>query len=430
MAVGIGRSSITITCLTMLSVGLGVINQILIAKYYGTSPTLDSYLVASAIPFAINAIAVSLFSSIVVPSLTDIKHDKEQLSVAVSNLACLALTASVILMVCGVVGRRHILELVTSLRDVDLRLASKLAGYVWIGTGIGIFTSFLTSLCYLKKEFAFPAVLGLLPTMGTIFGAVVLGPSLDIEGLVMGWAIAMALALLALLPVLRKHDFAWHKCSMKSRHVTHFVHTLWPVAAGIAPFTVLPAIDAYWVSLLPEGSMGQIGYCTKIVAAIGTIIVSGIYVAILPYLSEDMTDGDYGILCRRLHVATKYVLVVTIPSATFLLFFSKDVVSFLLERGRFGAASVTAVSSLMPFYVVALVSMTPSMILSRGYVALRQSRQLGLLGCASVALYWIMTGIFSRHFSVYGIGLAYAQSSAPTIRTFVIIAKETELAIT
>ena len=70
MAVGIGRSSITITCLTMLSVGLGVINQILIAKYYGTSPTLDSYLVASAIPFAINAIAVSLFSSIVVPIQT------------------------------------------------------------------------------------------------------------------------------------------------------------------------------------------------------------------------------------------------------------------------------------------------------------------------------------------------------------------------
>jgi putative peptidoglycan lipid II flippase len=241
-----------------------------------------------------------------------------------------------------------------------------------------------------------------------IFGAVVLSPSLDIEGLVIGWVIAMTLAFLALLPVLGKHGFAWHKCSMRGRHVAQFVHALWPVAASIAPFTVLPAIDAYWVSRLPEGSMGQIGYCTKIVAAVGTLIVSGIYVAILPYLSENVTGGDYGMLSRRLQVAIKYVLMVTVPSATFLLFFGKDVVSLLLERGRFSAASAEAVSSLLPFYVVGLLAMTPSMIVSRGYVALQRSRQFGLLGCVFVALYWIMAGSFSRHFSVHGIGLAYA----------------------
>ncbi len=408
MGVGIGRSSLGVTSVTVLSVALGMVNQILIAKYYGTTRALDSYLVASAIPFVINGIAFSLFSSIVIPSLTDIKNDPDQLSIAVSNLTCLAIIGSIILVLFGAIGRRHILEWATDLVGEDLSLAARLASYVWIGTGLGIFTSFLTSLYYLNKEFAYPAFLGLVPTVGMILGAVVLSPSLDIEGLVIGWVIAMTLAFLTLLPVLGKHGFAWHKCSMRGPHVAQFIYALWPIAASIAPFTVLPAIDAYWVSRLPEGSMGHIGYCTKIVAAVGTLIVSGIYVVILPYLSENVMGSDYGMLSQRLQVAIKYVLMLTVPSATFLLFFGNDVVSLLFERGRFSSVSAEAVSSLLPFYVVGLLAMTPSMIVSRGYVALHRGRQFGLLGLVFVALYWIMAGSFSRHYSVHGIGLAYA----------------------
>jgi putative peptidoglycan lipid II flippase len=405
---GIGRSSLGVTLLTILSVALGMLNQILIAKYYGATRALDSYLVASAIPFVISGIALSLFSSIVVPSLTEIKKNSSSLSIAVSNLTWLAIMGSATVMVLGVLGKRFILEWATELGGEDLRLASRLAGYIWIGTGLAVFTSFLTSLYYLNKEFAFPALLGLLPTVGTILGAVILSPSLGIEGLVIGWVIAVTLALLALWPVLRRHHLSLQKCSLGDRHVKYFIQALWPVAAGLVPFTVLPAVDAYWTSTLPEGSMAHIGYCTKIVTAVASLIVSGIYVVILPYLSEHVVDSEYTIVSQRLQVAIKYVLIVTIPSAVFLLFFGKEVVSLLLQRGKFSPESAEAVSSLLPFYLIGLLAMTPSMIVSRGYVALQRSRQFGLLGFIFVALYWIMAGILSRHFSVHGIGFAYA----------------------
>ncbi|HQV10603.1 MAG TPA: lipid II flippase MurJ [Nitrospira sp.] len=408
MATGVGGSSIIVSFVTVLTMGLGVLNQIVIAKYYGASAELDSYLIAAATPSIFSGVALTLFSSILVPSLTAIKTDREKFSEAVSTLTTLAVIGTIVLVLVGMAGKAFILELLTGLMGDDLSLAIRLAGYVWIGTGLSVLSSFFTSLHYLDKQFTFPALLGLLPTAGMMLGTVTLSRSVGIEGLVVGWLATMIVACLILLPIVFQSGFSLEKIGLGNRHAKEFMHALLPVTVGILPFTILPAIDAYWVSRLPEGSMAYLGYCARIVAGMGSLVMSGIYVVILPYLAENVAENDLDAFLRRLQLAIKYVLMVTIPIVTFFLFFGRDFVCVLFERGQFNEESTGAVATLLPFYLIGLLAMAPTTILSKGYLALKRYQGFGVLGVIVVAVYCVMAGVFSRYYSFYGIGLAHA----------------------
>jgi putative peptidoglycan lipid II flippase len=404
---GIGGSSLAVSLLGLVNVGLGVINQVIIASYFGTSAQLDSFLIASAVPSVLGGIALSLFSSSLVPMLTPIRHLPREISKAVTTVTVLTAIATVLIVACGVCARGAILSLSTSLGAERLELGTRLSGYIWIITGFVILNAFCASLFNLLKQFIFPAVVGLLPTLGMIVGTLTLGSTIGIEGLVIGWLGMAILSCVALIPVLAKCGLAWKELRIERRYAEEFLSTLMPVAVGLLPFTILPTIDAYWVSRLPEGSMSYIGYCFRIVTGIGSLVVSGMYVVILPYLSENVADNDLDAFVRRLRLAIKCVLLITIPLVTFFAFFGREVVTVLFQRGHFDEKSTGAVSSLLPFYLVGLLAMPPATILSRGYFALKRYQGFSFLSLAAVAVYWVLSGVLSRYYSFYGIGFTY-----------------------
>ncbi len=407
MSGSIGGSSLAVSLLGVANIGLGVINQIVIASYYGTSAELDCFLVASAVPSVFSGIALSLFSSSLVPMLTPIMHLSRDMSRAVTTVTILTAMATIIIVACGVWARGVILSPSASFDAECLELGTRLSGYIWVITGFVILNALCASLFNLLKRFLLPAVLSLLPTVGMIVGTLTLGSTLGIEGLVIGWLGMAVLSCIALIPILAQCGLAWDRLRIESRYVEEFLSTLMPVTVGLLPFTILPTIDAYWASRLPEGSMSYIGYCFRIVTGMGSLTVSGLYVVMLPYLSENVAHNDFNAFVRRLRLAIKSVMVITIPLVTFFAFFGGKVVTVLFQRGHFGEESAEAVSSLLPFYLIGLLAMTPATILSRGYFALKRYQRFGFLSLAAVVMYWVLSGVLSSHYSFYGIGVTY-----------------------
>lgn len=154
--------------------------------------------------------------------------------------------------------------------------------------------------------------------------------------------------------------------------------------------------------------MAFIGYCTKIVIGVGSLVVSGVYVVILPYLTQHLADNETSLFSLKMQASIKAVIVLIIPAATVFLFFGREIVMLLFQRGQFNEQSTEEVVALLPFYMIGLVAMAPTTIVSRGYVALREHRAFAALGMVMILFYFVAAGAFSVRWALHGIGITYA----------------------
>jgi len=401
------KSSVFVSLITAGGLVIGFFSQVLIAYYFGTSREMDRFLVAYAFPSVFIGMAGAVFSSCLIPVVTPIKDEPQALKRALSTAFFFALAISLCIALFGFLGRGFILRTTTNLSKEDLELTITLGGLVWLIAGITILTSFISSVYQLTKSFVLPAVIFLLPTTGRILGTIIFANKLGIMSLILGEIVFSLLSLLVLLPIIFKYVSFPLRIEFSNSHTTSFLKAMVPVAISLTPFTILPSIDAFWASRLSEGSMSYIGYSTRIVVALGSLVVNGIYMVILPYLSEDIATDKGELFLSRLTSSIKAVLIFFIPIAIFCSFFGYELLSVLFKRGMFTNESVKSVSVLLPFYLFGLVAMGPANLISRAYCAKREFTKFGIISLALIVIYFVLAGLLSKYLSFIGIGITY-----------------------
>jgi putative peptidoglycan lipid II flippase len=401
------RASVSVTLFTVASLALGFVSQVLIAYYFGTSGELDCYLIAYAVPSLFLGVSGSVFSSCLIPALTPLKGSEAMMRSAVAGALLVTMALATGITAAGFLSRGLVLGATTNLRGGDLDRAVRLSGALWPVVGITMLVSFLSALYQLSRSFTRPAAIHLLPTIGMIGGTVLLAGRLGIMGLILGALALSVVSLILMLPAALARLKAPFRLDARATWGSDFVKSIVPVAVSILPFTALPTIDAFWASGLPPGSMSYIGYSTRLTLALGSLVLNGIYMTILPYLSDDLRNGAEDVFISRLRASVKAVLLVFTPAALILMFYRHEAVEVLLRRGMFTEESVNGVASVLPYYLAGLLGMGPATLISRAYFARRESRRFGALSLVFIAVYFALSGLLSRGFSYPGIGAAY-----------------------
>ncbi|MEM2174189.1 MAG: lipid II flippase MurJ [Candidatus Micrarchaeia archaeon] len=402
------KASLILTGITAVGMIFGMGKQIVIAKYFGTSAELDSFLIACAIPSVIGGISIGFFSSIIIPILTPLKEKPGEMAEAITPIIFFAFLLAIGTAIFGFAFKEFLLKLLTTYEGERLSYIAHLAGYVWIITGINIFTYFLSALFNLYKRFILPALVNLLIPIGIILATIFLSNKINIESITIGWLIASIIGLLLMFPIVFKIGVGFNRIKDSIVYNKAVFFNSIPVLIGGMPFTILPTIDSFWTSKLPTGSMSYIGYCTSITIAIDTLVKNGVYTAILPYLSENFSSGDDNIFWHRTTLALKYIYAILIPVVIFFIYFRQDLIQLLFERGRFSKQSTENVYSLLPYYLIGgLLAMVPVTILNRAYYARQQFLSFASIGIVMIIFYFIFSGLLSHRFGVYGIGMAY-----------------------
>jgi putative peptidoglycan lipid II flippase len=401
------KSSVLVSLITAFSLVIGFLSQVLIAYYFGTSRDLDRFLIAYAFPSIFNGIGGAVFSSSLIPIVTPIMDSSEALKKTLSTAFFFTVVISFCIALFGFLGRAFILRVTTNLPQDDMILTVKLAGLVWLIAGVTILTSFVSSAYQLNKSFILPAMVFLLPTTGRILGTVIFANKLGIIGVILGEMVFCLLSLIVLLPIIFKYVSFPLRIEIDNPRAISFLKTMIPVSISLAPFTILPSIDAFWASGLPAGSMSYIGYSTRIVVVLSVLVVNGIYMVILPYLSEDIATDKGELFLSRVGNSIKAVLMFFVPIGAFCIFYRYQLIGMLFKRGMFTQSSVNEVASVLPFYLGGLLGMGPATLVSRAYHAKREFKKFGILSVAFIVMYFISAGVLSRYLSYKGIGIAY-----------------------
>jgi len=101
-------------------------------------------------------------------------------------------------------------------------------------------------------------------------------------------------------------------------------------------------------------------------------------------------------------------LFLSIPIVAFGIGYRESVLQTLFEWGQFDSTSTKGVSSVLPFYLVGLVSMCPAALISRTYFARHKGKQLSILAVISIGVYFVASGLLCAYYSYAGIGMAYS----------------------
>jgi len=145
------------------------------------------------------------------------------------------------------------------------------------------------------------------------------------------------------------------------------------------------------------------------------LIAVAVSVATLPALSRAAAKSDRDGFRDTFSLATRLVIVFTVPATIGLLVLAPPIVRLIFEQGRFGPEDTVQVAGALRYYAVGLLSFAAVKIVTDGFYALQDIRAPLVVSVVSVASNVVLNWLFVVRMGMDQRGLALATSMTMTI---------------
>ncbi|WPP43847.1 murein biosynthesis integral membrane protein MurJ [Pseudomonas sp. AN-1] len=377
------RSSAVVSVMTLLSRVLGMVRDMVVAAYFGSSPAADAFFIAFKIPnFMRRLFAEGAFAQAFVPVLSEYRAQRslaevKQLVDRVAGTLGLTLTALTAL---GVVASPYLIMLFApGFRGEPEKLA--LAGDLLRITFPYLLLISLTAFCggILNSygRFAVPAFTPVLLNICMIGATLFFTPYFDQPVMALAWGVFVAglaqllfqlpfLARIRLLPIPRP--------DRKDEGVKRIMTLMVPALFGVSVSQINLLLDTVLASFLQTGSVSWLYYADRLSElplgafgiAIGTVI--------LPSLSRQHAGGDPKAFSATIDWALRMVLLVGVPAALALAILSEPLIASLFHYGKMTERDVVQAANALEAYSLGVLTFMLIKVLAPGFFARQDLR--------------------------------------------------------
>ena len=408
----------------MIFVAATIAKELVIARQFGRSSDLDSFLIAFLVPSFLVQLFAEPFNAGLIPAFMEVRENEGEdiaQQMLSSSIFCNALLLGGTALLLALFAPYYLPLLATGFDAGKLALTRHLLYALLPLVVLRGFVFSWTSVLNAYHRFALPAISPLVTPLAVTAFLLLRTPGSVLRlalGLVMGSALEMGVLGWALhktgLPV----GIRWHGFDHRLRAV---VAQYVPIAGGMLFFSGTNMVDQAMAAMLPAGSVAALNYASKPIGAVLFVGVIGISTVTLPYFSSLSARGDWA-GCRKLLVqSSRYTLALSIPVALSIVFFSRPLIRLVFQRGAFtpdDTAEVAGIQSLLalqiPFYIVSIIG-------TRLMNALKLNQVLMALAAISLLLNVVLNYIFMQFWGLRGIALATSLVYASNVMLLVII---------
>jgi putative peptidoglycan lipid II flippase len=336
-----------------------MVRQAMIAAYFGAQSATDAYVVAETIPSMLEyVLAGAAIRAALLPVFTSQleEHGKEQAWKAASSIANLVLLLMVFVMVIAMAVSPVLVRIVApGLNPETTALARSLLVVMLpimvFASGIGIGAGLLNAL----RHFTGPAMRGFIVNSIGIACIYAFAQRIGVMSLAVGLATGTAAAFLALLPILKRYGGKYQfRLGLKDPVMSRFLRLAAPLVPSAMVTMAIDTIDRITASYLEEGSLAIFSFAKRIGDLPLVLFGTAIATVIFPTLAARATRGETDMLRERLLVGLRMALFITVPAAIFFIALNREVVGFLLERGRFTSEAAAATGLTLALYSIGL----------------------------------------------------------------------------
>jgi putative peptidoglycan lipid II flippase len=401
--------SILVSIASLIVSVFGFVNQAVLALYFGASASMDAYLVAISIPMFVAGILSVGLSYSLVPELMLHKEDHEGYRSFTGLLFLSFFVCGIFISVLGFFASPLQIKLLGSTLTTSAKQdAVAVARISWVTAGVMLLVAHLRGIHNADQRFLFATMTSLVPFICMIFAAVLFSPAYGILSVAWGMLVGFVLV----IPLLLVHSIdnidVTTKCLLPWRDVARYFSRAPSVIAAMLCFTAFQSIDAYWAPLVGAGSLAYLGYCQRMLVAIGNLVIAGPAAVVLPRLSIAYAEGRMTDLLNDTQRAIRMVITFAVPVALYVSVLAGPVVRLFFERGAFDRDARQGVAALLPIMMLGMIAMLCVVMIFKTLFAKRDVMQAAMLGATATVMYFVFSGVMSQWFGVYGIALAYA----------------------
>lgn len=416
-----------VAVLTVLSKLLGLVRDLVIANYFGTSMMADAfnlaYLFTGNFFIIFGTIGGPFYSSIVaiLPKLGQSRNTWEFIKdTMLKTTLALSGIAFVIFLYKDILLKFFIDESKLGYMELaQLNLILLLPLIVLCGP-IGI--AFAVLNCYKKyvEPSLAPAVVNLaLIVMVFLMGDFANGIALAI-GTSLGGILSFVFQIPGLIQIRSKLNAQVLEPRTSNFEPNGYTKILYPALFSTGLAQVMVFIDGFFCKGLEEGSWTSLVLANRLIQLPLGVLLTAFLVPLFPRIAELVKELKLLEIKRLLKKALTLLCLFCLPATLVGMFWAEDIIRILFERGEFNARSTAMVSSLFFYLCISIIPYVFKDSFARICYSFGDSRSPFLVMLLSIVIKIPLNIILLQYFGLNGIALSTVIISA--INAFILFA--------
>jgi len=419
------RTSV-VSGMTLVSRILGLVRDVVFARFFGASLVMDAFLVANRIPNMLRRFfAEGAFSQGFIPVMARYREQHEH-DEAREFVDAIAGTFGVILFFITLLGviAAPILVFIVAPGFVgeggDFDLASMMLRFTFPYLFFVSLTAFAGGILNTYGRFWVPAFTPVILNVVLIAAAFWWSPRLAEPVMALAYAVFIAgiCQLLFQLPFLaRIRALPRPRWAPQHDGVRRAVRLMLPAIFGSSVAQINVLIGGIIASMLGVGSISYLYFADRLMEFPLGLFGIALATVTLPYLSRLWANDSHAEFSQTLDWSMKLAMLIAVPAAVGLLVLAGPLVATIFFRGEFDGHAVAMTAMALQAYALGLVGFSFVKILAPAFFAREDTRtpvRIGVVALVvnlllSIASAWYLTRI---GFDGAHVGLALATSVA------------------
>ncbi len=420
------KSTASVGSMTFLSRVLGLVRDIVIARFFSASDAADAFFVAFKIPnFLRRLFAEGAFSLAFVPVLTEYKNNfgaaqtRDLIDRVAGTLGIILLLLSLL----GVVASPLLISIFAAGfldQPEKFKLTSDMLRITFPYILLISMTAMAGGILNTWKRFAVPAFTPVLLNLSLIGCAMWLAPRLDVPIHALAWGVFIAgmAQLLFQLPFLYREGLLPRpKWGWKHEGVQKIIKLMIPALFGSSVAQINLLFDTFIASFLVTGSVAWLYYSDRLLEFPLGVFGIALATVVLPNLSESHYQKGNNEFSNTLRWAIRLSLLIAVPATFGLFILAQPILATLFQYGAFSSNDSTMAAFSLMAYSLGLPAFVLIKILAAAFYARQDTRTPVRIGIQAMVLNMVLNVIFvvamiRNDFVAPHVGLALATSAS------------------
>lgn len=391
-----------IASITAISRVFGMLRDMTLAYFLGTSGLMDGWVIAFTIPnLARRLFGEGAASSSLIPVYSEeLQRDREK----AKRLAFTVVTVIFVLLACIVVLGEAILWVyykffsVYASTNLKLTLSGIMLPYMILICVVAILAGILNAHRHFASPAAAPIVLNVFIIGSLCFSGWLIG----MEPRSQVFVVAVAVILAGLVQILIQLPPLWARgiyirpaWEIKSSAFKKIIFLMGPMILGLTATQINTLADhfiALWFSgsqdkgqffcffgrqiryPLWEGAVSQLFYSQRLYQFPLGVLGISLATAIFPMMSSHAARKDFDALCKTISRGIKGAVFIAAPATVGLLLVGRPLVSVIFERGQFTDTDTVLTAGVLWFYALGLCGFFIQQIVTRAFYSMQDSK--------------------------------------------------------
>ena len=407
-------SSVALMGVILLAKLIGILRDIVIANYFGTTNVSDAFLIALSVPTILFYLIGHALSTAYIPMYNRVKvengeHRAQQFS---NNLLTIAMAFSILIVLVLICFPRTVVKIFASgfdqeTADIAIRLIRISSPSIFIMCAVNVFGGYLQA----NKSFLVPAAISL-PRNAAIVAAVVLAASLGVNWLGYGLLTSYVMELFLLLPFMLKKGYVYKpQMNLKDDYMRQTLYVVAPIVLGVCVGQVNKIVDRSMASTIVEGGISALNYASFINNGVQEVLVTGIVTILFAKCSEYAAKQEHQKVKQKLSETLDAMILLLIPACVGVLVLVEPIVSLILCRGEFDQHSLEMTAGALRFYTLGLLFLAIRDTLVKVFYAYKETRITTIVSVTAILGNIVLNFVLGHFMGINGLALATSLSA-------------------